>query len=416
MAERTSDIERIRARPSGRLAGRVRRAPPGPAVGPLRRGTRDPGRRGVVALEARRVDRGTPSCPTRPTRRPGTTSGPPAWRPGSRWSTSPAGTRGGRGLARQGAPSRRPRPGARRARTLLMVDATVARYQGDLDRAITLADRAAELGDRYGDPDLLAMAIHTQGLLAIAAGRIDEGVGLLDEAMASVLAGNLTPFFTGLIYCNVIGACLELADVGRAGEWSDAARIWCDSLPRLALPGAVPREPRRGREAPWRLGRSCRGGGSCGRRADRLRPDRRRPGALRDGRDPSPARRPRRRRGSRSHGRGRSDSTRPGSRSSGWRRARPASRPRRSASPSTARRRAACDAPGPRGPGRGVARGVGPRHRERARDRGLSELASGAVSPVLTATAETARGALLLARSGRRAVTVLRRACATWRG
>ena len=71
------------------------------------------------------------------------------------------------------------------------------------------------------------MAIHTQGLLAIAAGRIDEGVGLLDEAMASVLAGNLTPFFTGLIYCNVIGACLELADVGRAGEWSDAARIWC---------------------------------------------------------------------------------------------------------------------------------------------------------------------------------------------
>jgi ATP/maltotriose-dependent transcriptional regulator MalT len=114
---------------------------------------------------------------------------------------------------------------------LLMVDATIARYQGDLERAITLADHAAELGERYGDPDLLAMAIHTQGLIAIAAGRIDEGVGLLDEAMASVLAGNVTPFFTGLIYCNVIGACLELADVSRAGEWSEAARIWCDSLP-----------------------------------------------------------------------------------------------------------------------------------------------------------------------------------------
>ena len=51
------------------------------------------------------------------------------------------------------------------------------------------------------------------------------------KAMAAVLAGNLTPFFTGLIYCNVIGACLELADVGRAGEWSDAARMQCDSLP-----------------------------------------------------------------------------------------------------------------------------------------------------------------------------------------
>ena len=114
---------------------------------------------------------------------------------------------------------------------LLMIDATVAMFQGDGDRATTLADRAAELGERYGDPDLLAMAIHTQGLLAISAGRIADGVALLDEAMTSVLAGEVSPFFTGLIFCDVIGACLELADIGRAGEWSEAARIWCDSLP-----------------------------------------------------------------------------------------------------------------------------------------------------------------------------------------
>jgi ATP/maltotriose-dependent transcriptional regulator MalT len=114
---------------------------------------------------------------------------------------------------------------------LLMIDATVARFQGDLDRATALADRAAELGERYGDPDLLAMAIHTQGLLAIASGHVANGVALLDEAMTSVLAGEVSPYFTGVIYCNVIGACLELADVARAGEWSEAARIWCDSLP-----------------------------------------------------------------------------------------------------------------------------------------------------------------------------------------
>jgi DNA-binding NarL/FixJ family response regulator len=114
---------------------------------------------------------------------------------------------------------------------LYVIDATVARFQGDLDRATELADRAAALGRRFGDPDLTAMAIHTQGLLEIARGRVPEGLALLDEAMASVLAGELTPFFTGIVYCDVIGACLELADVGRAGQWSDAARIWCETLP-----------------------------------------------------------------------------------------------------------------------------------------------------------------------------------------
>ena len=107
---------------------------------------------------------------------------------------------------------------------LFLIDATVSRFQGDLERATTLTERAAELGERYGDPDLLAMAIHTQGLLAVASGRVSEGLALLDEAMTSVLAGEVSPFFTGAIYCNATGACLELADVGRAGEWSDAAR------------------------------------------------------------------------------------------------------------------------------------------------------------------------------------------------
>ena len=39
------------------------------------------------------------------------------------------------------------------------------------------------------------------------------------------------PFFTGIVYCNVIGTCLEIADVRRADEWSEAARAWCESLP-----------------------------------------------------------------------------------------------------------------------------------------------------------------------------------------
>jgi ATP/maltotriose-dependent transcriptional regulator MalT len=34
-----------------------------------------------------------------------------------------------------------------------------------------------------------------------------------------------------VIYCSVLDACLDLADLGRAGEWNEAALAWCDTLP-----------------------------------------------------------------------------------------------------------------------------------------------------------------------------------------
>ena len=114
---------------------------------------------------------------------------------------------------------------------LAVVEATVAQFGGDLDRASELATHAVGIGRRFRHPDVLALAIHTNGLIAIAQGRETEGVAMLDEAMTAVVAGELSSFFTGIVYCNVIGACLELADVRRAGEWSEAARAWCESLP-----------------------------------------------------------------------------------------------------------------------------------------------------------------------------------------
>jgi ATP/maltotriose-dependent transcriptional regulator MalT len=113
---------------------------------------------------------------------------------------------------------------------LAMVESVVAQHTGELDRAEELADRAIELGRRFHDRDLLAMAIHAKGLTLIAAGRVRDGLALLDEAMAVVLEGDLSPYFTGVVFCSVIGACLELGDIGRAGEWSDAARAWCETL------------------------------------------------------------------------------------------------------------------------------------------------------------------------------------------
>jgi ATP/maltotriose-dependent transcriptional regulator MalT len=111
------------------------------------------------------------------------------------------------------------------------LEATILLYTGDPVSALPLVARAIEIGRRFGDRDLLAMAIHTQGLILIAQGGSAEGVALLDEAMTSVVAGEVSDYFTGAIYCNVIGACLEIADVRRAAEWGEAARRWSESIP-----------------------------------------------------------------------------------------------------------------------------------------------------------------------------------------
>ena len=112
-----------------------------------------------------------------------------------------------------------------------VLEATVARYTGQLGSAMALAAVAADVGRRHGDRDVWVLGLHTQGLVHIAEGRISDGLPLLDEAMTSVVAGELTSFFTGIVYCNVIEACLQVADLARAGEWSEAARTWCDSVP-----------------------------------------------------------------------------------------------------------------------------------------------------------------------------------------
>ncbi len=114
---------------------------------------------------------------------------------------------------------------------LSTAQARIELTKGDLDDAMTHARRATEIGQRNGHRDLIAMGIHLEGLVLIATGRVPEGMALLDEAMTSVVARELSDYFTGAVYCNVLEACLELADVRRAGEWSEASRAWCESLP-----------------------------------------------------------------------------------------------------------------------------------------------------------------------------------------
>jgi ATP/maltotriose-dependent transcriptional regulator MalT len=103
----------------------------------------------------------------------------------------------------------------------------------DYDAAYATAAQAAEIGHRFGDPDLVAIAVHEQGYARVRQGRIAEGLGLLDEAMVSVTAGELSPIVTGLVYCSVIEGCQEAHALQRAHEWTAALTRWCDQQPDL---------------------------------------------------------------------------------------------------------------------------------------------------------------------------------------
>ena len=104
---------------------------------------------------------------------------------------------------------------------------------GDLAAACDVLGEAARIGQRFGNADLFALAVHLQGQYLIALGRVREGFGLLDEAMVAVTTGQLSPIPTGLVYCGVIEACQRAYELGRAREWTAALTRWCAEQPDL---------------------------------------------------------------------------------------------------------------------------------------------------------------------------------------
>jgi DNA-binding CsgD family transcriptional regulator len=104
---------------------------------------------------------------------------------------------------------------------------------GDWEAARAAAAAAAELGERFGDADLLALAGHEHGHALIRLGRLEDGLRLIDEAMVAATAGELSPIVTGLVYCSVIAHCRDLYELRRAREWTDALSQWCEHQPDM---------------------------------------------------------------------------------------------------------------------------------------------------------------------------------------
>jgi DNA-binding CsgD family transcriptional regulator len=83
---------------------------------------------------------------------------------------------------------------------------------------------AMELGRRFGDSDLESEAMSWLAIDYVKAGRVEEGMLLLDEALAAVCAGEMRDLYVveGVL-CAMFLGCELTQDVTRAEQWIRAA-------------------------------------------------------------------------------------------------------------------------------------------------------------------------------------------------
>ena len=105
--------------------------------------------------------------------------------------------------------------------------------QGDHEAGFATAGTAAEIGERFGDPDLVSLARDEQGRALVQLARTEEGLRLADEVLVAVMAGELSPIVTGIVYCNTIAYCQDAFELRHAREWTQALSHWCDTQPEM---------------------------------------------------------------------------------------------------------------------------------------------------------------------------------------
>ena len=104
---------------------------------------------------------------------------------------------------------------------------------GDHEVGYATAAEAAEIGERFGDADLMWLARDEQGRALVKQGRAEEGLRLVDEVFVAAGAGELSPIVTGIVYCNTIAFCRDAYQLHQAREWTQALTQWCERQPEM---------------------------------------------------------------------------------------------------------------------------------------------------------------------------------------
>lgn len=103
-----------------------------------------------------------------------------------------------------------------------------ARHATGLQEQITEARRAMRIGRATGAVDLEVFALSLLGRAVVTSGRREEGLKLLEEAMAAASSGRVRNVHTlAEAYCNLIEGCAA------AGEWERGAE-WCQLVEDFA--------------------------------------------------------------------------------------------------------------------------------------------------------------------------------------
>jgi DNA-binding CsgD family transcriptional regulator len=93
----------------------------------------------------------------------------------------------------------------------------------------TLARQAVEIGRANGNSDLELMAMHAVGQALVQQGRTEEGMSLLDEAMAGVIGGESgDPMTVAQMSCMTMVVCGSCFDLERATQWVQSLQSFID--------------------------------------------------------------------------------------------------------------------------------------------------------------------------------------------
>jgi class 3 adenylate cyclase len=98
--------------------------------------------------------------------------------------------------------------------------------EGRLDVGIELADQTMAMARELGNNEALYVAMSFKGMGQVVAGQWKAGLALLDEASAAALSGSLESSAASDVLCITIGACRNLGDLERAGQWAEASERW----------------------------------------------------------------------------------------------------------------------------------------------------------------------------------------------
>jgi tetratricopeptide (TPR) repeat protein len=99
-------------------------------------------------------------------------------------------------------------------------------YAGDLVAVRAWADRAVELGDRWGVAPASTLGRVAGARTRIFEGDIDGGIEVLDEVAVMLMSGEVDPLTAGMVYCELICAMQGLGEYDRADEWTRTMDAW----------------------------------------------------------------------------------------------------------------------------------------------------------------------------------------------